>query len=101
MPDELPEGWQTFTAALPPNLYAKLQARAEAEGVDVLTEAAYLLSYALDNAPSPSFDDPPVEEMRDRNSILRTISRVQAENALLVRMRMGALAVGDAQKEKT
>lgn len=50
----LPEGWQTFTAALSPKLYAKLLARAQAEGADVLTEAAYLLAYALDNATRPS-----------------------------------------------
>lgn len=57
MTEELPEGWKSFTAALPQKLYARLVARAEAEGADVLTEAAYLLAYALDNAPSPSEAD--------------------------------------------
>ncbi|WP_309707614.1 hypothetical protein [Armatimonas sp.] len=29
-PDDIPEGWKSFTAALPPNLYDKLLRRAEA-----------------------------------------------------------------------
>ena len=53
-PEDTPEGWHSFAAALPPNLYARLVARAEREGADVLLETAYLLAYALDNAPSPS-----------------------------------------------
>lgn len=49
--DEIPEGWQTFTVALPPNLYAKLRQRAEAENSDLLMESAYLLTAALDMIP--------------------------------------------------
>lgn len=84
-PDELPEGWQTFTAALPPKLFAKLLARAESEGVDVLTETAYLLAYALDNAPRPS------------EAHLEPLSEPERAEALQVRMRVGALAVGANQ----
>jgi hypothetical protein len=85
----IPDTWRAFTAALPPNLYAKLKAHAEAEGVDVLTEAAYLLAYGLDNAPRPS------------EATLEPLTDSERDEALQVRMRMGALAVRAAQKEKT
>jgi hypothetical protein len=81
MDPEIPEGWQAFTAALPPNLYAKLAKRAEAEEVDILTEAAYLLTAALDSIPPVSkVEVPEISEERDRalQELLRAASREAA-----------------------
>ena len=88
MSEDLPEGWQSFTATLPPNLYAKLQARAEAEGASLELEAAYLLTYALDNAPRPS------------EATLEPLTDAERAEALQVRMRVGALAVAAAQRAR-
>lgn len=84
----LPEGWHAFTAALPPKLYAKLLSRVEAEESDLVTEAAYLLAYALDNAPRPS------------EAHLEPLTEAERAEVLQVRMRMGALAVGAKLESK-
>jgi len=91
--EDIPDGWTNFTAALPPNLYARLVARAEREGAGVLIESAYLLAYALDKAPRPS--ESWIEETGQKQ-IEALESRISAERAAALRPRLvvAARAVG-------
>ena len=82
---EAPDGWKSFISALPPNLYARLVARAKSEGADLFTEIVYLLAYSLDNAPPPS-------EMP-----LEPLSEADAEE-LQERTHLSALAMDEATK---
>lgn len=81
---EVPDGLKTFTVALPLSLYTKLLARVEAEENDLVTEAACLLN----NAPRPS------------EATLEPLTEPERAEALELRMRVAALVVGAAQKEK-
>ncbi|WP_395089408.1 hypothetical protein [Armatimonas sp.] len=82
---EAPEGWKSFISALPPNLYARLVARAKSEGADLFTEIVYLLVYSLDNAPPHS--EVPLDPLSEADT-----------EALQERMHLSALAMDEATK---